>query len=185
MYFHRYHLTVHGVLLVYSIDRKWTFDNLQDWLVYAKSHIDPNVVVMLVGNKCDCESSREVTTQEALDFANGNAMSFYETSAKESINVDTVFNELLRGVCVCVCVCVCVRVCVCVWVSVLVCMYMWACVCMHGCWCLYACTCYVCMGVRICLCTWMLNVLIRRNYFHFAYKVYSLTEYLSGHRNLL
>ena len=99
-----------------------------------KTYADSNAVIMLVGNKCDFESPREVTTQEGLDFANRNAMSFYETSAKESINVDTIFTKLLTGVSVhvcvraCVCVCVCMRVCVCMGaliVCVCVCVFAW------------------------------------------------------------
>ena len=78
-----------------------------------KSHADPNVVIMLVGNKCDCERTREVSKKEALAFANDYAMSFYETSAKESIDVDVAFTNILKGVCVCVrvrvCVCMCVK----------------------------------------------------------------------------
>ena len=111
LFFHRFFRGLHGVLLVCSIDDKRTFDHLQDWLGHAKRYIDPNVVVMLVGNKWNQEGSREVTTKEALGFANRNAMSFYETSAKESIVVDVAFTNILKGVCVCACMRACVHAC--------------------------------------------------------------------------
>ena len=58
----------------------------------------------------------------ALAFANDNAMFFYETSAKESMDVDIAFANVLksacvclRGVCVCMCACVCLYImCMCV-----------------------------------------------------------------------
>ena len=112
---------------MYSIESMESFENLQYWLSDFKKNADPNAVVILVGNKCDCENIRRVPKETALAFANENAMSFYETSAKESIDVDIAFTNVLKGVyvymclSVCVCVCVCVSMCACI------------CTCVSGC----------------------------------------------------
>merc|ERR1719321_1693295 len=45
-----------GVLLVYAINDQQSFDNLVPWLEDARSHAEPDLVVVLVGNKCDLAS---------------------------------------------------------------------------------------------------------------------------------
>ncbi|KAG0499316.1 hypothetical protein HPP92_004007 [Vanilla planifolia] len=40
-----------GALLVYDVTRHATFENTERWLRELRDHTDPNIVVMLVGNK--------------------------------------------------------------------------------------------------------------------------------------
>lgn len=42
-----------GALLVYDISKRLTFENVERWLKELRTHADPSIVVMLVGNKCD------------------------------------------------------------------------------------------------------------------------------------
>ncbi len=59
-----------GALLVYDITRKDTFDRIcSQWLVELEKFSDPNIVSILIGNKCDLKDKREVTTEEATAFA--------------------------------------------------------------------------------------------------------------------
>ena len=58
-----------GVMLVYDITNGFTFENVGEWLKMIHDHADPNVVIMLVGNKCDLYHLREVTTEEAEAYA--------------------------------------------------------------------------------------------------------------------
>ena len=46
-----------------------------------KEHADPNIVVMLVGNKSDLDTSRAVKTEDAVAFSEKNNLAFIETSA--------------------------------------------------------------------------------------------------------
>ena len=71
-----------GALLVYDVTRKDTFNNLQSWLRDAKENANTNMTIMLIGNKCDLESKREVTREEGEQFAQENGLVFMETSAK-------------------------------------------------------------------------------------------------------
>jgi len=41
-----------GALLVYDISKRLTFENVERWLKELRTHADPSIVVMLVGNKC-------------------------------------------------------------------------------------------------------------------------------------
>jgi GTPase SAR1 family protein len=43
-----------GALLVYDISKHVTFENVERWLKELRDHAEPNIVVMLVGNKVQC-----------------------------------------------------------------------------------------------------------------------------------
>lgn len=84
-----------GALVVYDITKKHTFDNLHKWLGELKQHADPNVCVMVVGNKTDLKQHRTVTHDEGRTFSDDKKFSFIETSALDSTNVGEAFNNLL------------------------------------------------------------------------------------------
>lgn len=58
-----------GALLVYDITKKPTFENTERWLKELRDHADPNIVVLLVGNKSDLRHIRAVNTDDASKFA--------------------------------------------------------------------------------------------------------------------
>jgi small GTP-binding protein len=58
-----------GALLVYDISKRLTFENVERWLKELRDHAEPNIVVMLVGNKSDLRHLRTVPTEEAMSFA--------------------------------------------------------------------------------------------------------------------
>uniref|UniRef100_H3CED9 Ras-related protein Rab-25 n=1 Tax=Tetraodon nigroviridis TaxID=99883 RepID=H3CED9_TETNG len=83
-----------GALLVYDITKHLTYDSVERWKELYE-HAEANIVVMLVGNKTDLESERSVPTEEARSFAENHKLLFLETSALESTNVETAFNNVL------------------------------------------------------------------------------------------
>jgi len=87
-----------GFVLVYSIIAQSTFSDLQDirdQIVRVKDKEDfPSV---LVGNKCDLEDQRVITKQDGQNLAQKfNNCSFFEASAKNSINIKELFYDLVR-----------------------------------------------------------------------------------------
>jgi Ras-related protein Rab-2A len=80
-----------GALLVYDITRRDTFQHLSRWLEEAKQHAQPNMVILLIGNKNDLEHKRAVSTEEGKAFADANNLLFMETSAKTAYNVEQAF----------------------------------------------------------------------------------------------
>jgi small GTP-binding protein len=58
-----------GVLLVYDISRRTSFENLDKWLSEVRDHGDEKVEVILVGNKSDLEKTRQVSKEEAQKYA--------------------------------------------------------------------------------------------------------------------
>ncbi|XP_066194089.1 ras-related protein Rab-11A-like isoform X1 [Sylvia atricapilla] len=86
-----------GALLVYDIAKYLTYENAERWLKELQDHADANIVIMLVGNKSDLRHLRAVPTDEARSFAEKNGLSFLETSALDSTNVETAFHNILSG----------------------------------------------------------------------------------------
>ncbi|XP_042464438.1 ras-related protein RABA1f-like [Zingiber officinale] len=87
-----------GALLVYDVTRHITFENVTRWLKELRDHTDSNIVIMLVGNKEDLRHLRAVPTDEAKTFAENENTFFMETSALESMNVETAFTEVLTQI---------------------------------------------------------------------------------------
>ena len=87
-----------GALLVYDIAKQLTYENVESWLREIRDHADANIVIMLVGNKSDLRQLRAVPTDEAKVFAEKNNLSFIETSAVDSTNVETAFHNILKEI---------------------------------------------------------------------------------------
>ncbi|MFS7898872.1 putative small GTP-binding protein [Helianthus anomalus] len=80
-----------GALLVYDITRRETFNHLAGWLEDARQHANPNMTIMLVGNKSDLSHRRAVSREEGEQFAKENDLLFLEASARTSQNVEEAF----------------------------------------------------------------------------------------------
>lgn len=88
-----------GALVVYDIGKKSSFDNCAKWIQDVKEQAEPDITIMLVGNKKDKEhESREVTEAEGQSFADQNKVLFMETSAKDNTNVEGAFIDLLEQI---------------------------------------------------------------------------------------
>jgi len=81
-----------GALLVYDITRRETFNHLGRWLEEAKQNGNTNMTTILIGNKCDLEHRRQVSTEEGRLFAEKHGLMFLETSAKTAENVEESFH---------------------------------------------------------------------------------------------
>ena len=84
-----------GALLVFDISKRLTFENVERWLKELRTHADPSIVVMLVGNKCDLKHLQAVLTEDSKAFAEQNNLAFIETSALDATNVDLAFETIL------------------------------------------------------------------------------------------
>ncbi|KAK6917718.1 Small GTPase [Dillenia turbinata] len=87
-----------GALLVYDVTRHATFGSVERWLRELRDHADPNIVVMLIGNKSDLRHLVAVPTEDAKSFAERESLFFMETSALEATNVDNAFTEVLTQI---------------------------------------------------------------------------------------
>jgi GTPase KRas len=88
-----------GFLIVYSVIDRKTFEETSEFTEQICRVKDADTWPMvLAGNKCDLESERAVTKEEAKKYATEQSMGFIETSAKSRKNVDEAFYELVREV---------------------------------------------------------------------------------------
>ena len=84
-----------GALLVYDVAKRTSFESIERWLSELKEHADGNIQTMLVGNKCDLQHLRTVSTEEGKALADKHAMVHIETSALDSTNVEEAFHAIL------------------------------------------------------------------------------------------
>ncbi|KAE8682075.1 Ras-related protein RABA2c [Hibiscus syriacus] len=87
-----------GALLVYDITKRQTFDNVLRWLRELRDHADSNIVIMMIGNKSDLNHLRSVSTEDAQGLAEGESLSFMETSALEAYNIEKAFQTVLLDI---------------------------------------------------------------------------------------
>ena len=95
-FLYRYYREIDGAIIVYDMTKQSTFSAVDIWLSDLRKYADPDIVTMLVGNKCD-EEQQAVSTVEARTYSKTNSMLFYETSAKNSTNVDDAFYAFVQG----------------------------------------------------------------------------------------
>lgn len=91
-----------GALLVYDITQEKTFKNVQKWLEELREHADPDIVIMLVGNKLDLvqeqPEARAISLESARKLASTDGMLFSETSATRGTQVRETFERLLNEI---------------------------------------------------------------------------------------
>ena len=93
-----YYKGAKGVIVVYDICRKVSFDNIDKWIDDFKSKADEDAVILIIGNKSDLQDKREVNTEEVKLKAEKNKMAFMETSAKNNENVSKAFLQLFNEI---------------------------------------------------------------------------------------
>jgi len=94
-----YYRGAQGVVLVYDVTRRDSFENLEQWLKEVKMYSPNNgegVVKLLVGNKVDLD--RKVGREEAEDWARSQGMLFLEASAKTKTGIRQCFMEVVNKI---------------------------------------------------------------------------------------
>jgi len=95
---HNYYRGAHGVMLVYDITDKKSFEDVKTWIRSIDQNCDTSVQKILLGNKCDLEDQRVVSKESGQQFAINYGLKFLETSSKESINVEEAFTTIARDI---------------------------------------------------------------------------------------
>ena len=95
---HSFYKQGHGIIVAFAVNEPQSFADVTTWLNSIREHADPNVVKILVGNKCDLENERRVSYQDADALAKQNGMHYYDTSAKKDYNIDAFMDDLIKQV---------------------------------------------------------------------------------------
>lgn len=68
------------------------------WLEDLRRSLSTNEEIVLIGNKSDLETKREVERKEGKAFARAHGLVFMETSARTAANVDDVFIKMAKEI---------------------------------------------------------------------------------------
>merc|ERR1711978_126544 len=87
-----------GILLVYDITDEQSFLNIRNWIRNIEQHAADTVNKILIGNKSDMGDDRLVDTERGSQLANEYSIGFFETSAKNDINVKEAFTKIAKDI---------------------------------------------------------------------------------------
>ena len=83
-----------GIIFVFDLTNGTTFDNIKRWLITCDEVIQ-DFQKIVVGNKLDLEN-REVDKERIEKFCEEKNLKYFETSARNNINVRRMFKELAK-----------------------------------------------------------------------------------------
>ena len=94
-----YYKGANGIILIYDVTNRQSYENVKNWITQIREEANPNVVIYLAGNKVDVsEEEKVVKTEEGKKIAEEFNLPLYETSAKNGVNINRIFEELVEKV---------------------------------------------------------------------------------------
>ena len=84
-----------GIIYVYDVTNKESFDNLKTWINTAEESIT-DFKKIIIGNKIDIEDKKKVSTEMLEKFCEKQNLKGLETSAKNGTNVNEMFELLTK-----------------------------------------------------------------------------------------
>ena len=88
----------HGILLMYDITEKATFESIPDWIQNIKDLKGDDFPLILLGNKIDLENERTVSKEEGQKLADEIGIQFFEISNKAGINIQEAGLALIKKI---------------------------------------------------------------------------------------
>ena len=84
-----------GIMYVYDITQKPTFDNLRTWIRQSEESTE-GFKKIIIGNKSDLEADREVSKEYLKKFCDDKNLTGLEVSAKLGIKISDAFEYLAK-----------------------------------------------------------------------------------------
>ena len=91
-----YYKSAHAIIIVYDITDQSTYEHVKNWMIEIDKFAKQGVLKIIVGNKKDMEDKRQVSTELAQSFAEKNGIKFMEVSAKNNINIEELFMDIIK-----------------------------------------------------------------------------------------
>lgn len=93
-----YYRGAHGIIIVYDVTERDTFDYVSQWMQEIEKFANDNVCKILVGNKIDLVDKRVVSKEEGEELAKHYGIHYIETSAKNNIAVEDSFITMAKQI---------------------------------------------------------------------------------------
>ena len=87
-----------GIILIYDVTNEKSYYNVKTWISQIKESASENVIIYIVGNKIDKKWERKVSEKDGRKLADEYGFPFAETSAKDGININETFEDLVERI---------------------------------------------------------------------------------------
>ena len=84
-----------GIIVCFSLIDEKSYKNVLSWLQNIRDE-STKIPIVLFGNKCDLEDQRKISKEEAEQFAHRHGIPYFETSAKENINLKEGLDRIVE-----------------------------------------------------------------------------------------
>jgi len=89
-----YYRNANGIILMYDVSRRETFNSLDKWISDIKNCCDDSVSVIIIGNKTDLD--RDVSFDEGMDYAKNHGFLYSESSVITYTNINESIIQLIN-----------------------------------------------------------------------------------------
>ena len=91
-------LKAQGILALYDVTSESSFFNLKNWLNLIEEECNPDVPIIIVGNKIDLENQRVIEKEKAIEYTNQKKIEYIETSSKTGENINKAIHLITKKV---------------------------------------------------------------------------------------
>jgi small GTP-binding protein len=98
-----YYKGSYGVLVVYDLTSKLSFENLDKWFTEVYTNCEAIIPAIIIGNKADLNEERVVPDKDVQEYAKSKQKEYdldevqtYEVSAKSGQNINDIYYELTK-----------------------------------------------------------------------------------------
>ncbi len=81
-------------MIVYDITDLDSFMKMSLWVKELRQQLGPELPIIVVGNKCDLESRRQINLAEAERYSRSLGLDHFSASARSGMNVKEMFSSL-------------------------------------------------------------------------------------------
>ena len=83
-------------VVVFDLTNPASFESVRKWIEDARNLRGEDVIIYLVGNKCDDSGRRKLDHSDCSALSKSMNIPYIETSAKEGVNIKTLFNDIAQ-----------------------------------------------------------------------------------------
>lgn len=92
---HLYYQNAKAAIVVFDVTNEASFERAKKWVNELLEKANPGIVIALCGNKIDLED-RKIKKEDAEEYANSIGSFYCEVSAKQNLNIDEMFNQIIE-----------------------------------------------------------------------------------------